>query len=928
MGSFSSKTGVNCNLRVDWTQTKNTTANTSSITVTVYMVHNSLYMSGVPMNINCMGQTKAVKTPSINKTGSGFTTQIGTATFTVNHNSDGTKSGVISAVIPNFGVTYAGVYLANISASANVTLDSIPRASTFSASATSVYAGEQITFYITKASESFTHKMRYSLPHTNGGTGKSGTLTISETPYKWTVPSNFIDVITIGDKQTLTLTLETYNGSTKVGEKPLTVEVKVPTNVVPSISKVTTSATSDNATVKGWGIYLKGYSKAVCAITASAPNNATITKYRVGNKTATSNSITTDVLTNLSNTFEVEVTDSRGRTAKTSVTVNAQDYSEPYLKNISCYRSNSSGVKDDTGTYLYMIATSAFASCGGKNKATITYSVERVSNGASAGSGTLTSGTASKPNILNAAYMYRATITVTDSIGGSNSYTYDIKTKNISFNLYPSAKGGAAFGKYAEYEETLDIKDWQILSSKLSTNYVTASNGAAIINSTAEAGKYVALARLHSNNGYMIPAVNGGSFEVSYVQSNTDGNVHKYRAILLNESGNASFPMNVNAGNVFTAGASSNTAAKYFRVVNQKGSGQFVVDANGKIGIQNVNTTNWIIVSDAEGKEITIGSTDMNISVASTIKSSLNTGTYLKGNQGVAIINSSSTGTYTILAKLNSTNGYFTDGVHGAQRVFMYTSKETVEKETNGYTKRVVLLNESGNSEFPGTVSMAGAKISGSLTLTKTTDASGTADNGPALIVGGERTAAHLEFDSNEIMAKASGTTVAPLYLNSDGGDIYLGGNGIVNAIVNGTIKATDFIDKDTGRSIAPIFEGTNANGCVRFPSIKLQICWMKYTAASTGVAIATAWGSLYTGAHRTLPNWYKAFNAQPVIFRQGVCYQNASSAAGVITATLGDGSTSSPGNAEVIRGTKIEPTGSSAYYGEYYYAIAIGTYA
>lgn len=62
----------------------------------------------------------------------------------------------------------------------------------------------------------------------------------------------------------------------------------------------------------------------------------------------------------------------------------------------------------------------------------------------------------------------------------------------------------------------------------------------------------------------------------------------------------------------------------------------------------------------------------------------------------------------------------------------------------------------------------------GTLYLTRTQDLSGTANNKPALIVGGTDTSAHLEFDSDEIHAKANGTTVANLYLNNDGGTVYL----------------------------------------------------------------------------------------------------------------------------------------------------------
>ena len=71
------------------------------------------------------------------------------------------------------------------------------------------------------------------------------------------------------------------------------------------------------------------------------------------------------------------------------------------------------------------------------------------------------------------------------------------------------------------------------------------------------------------------------------------------------------------------------------------------------------------------------------------------------------------------------------------------------------------------------------AIFSGTVTLSKTTDASGTADNGPALIVGGTRTTAHMEMDSNEIQAKSDGTTPAILNLNTNGGLVAVGSGGL-----------------------------------------------------------------------------------------------------------------------------------------------------
>ena len=79
----------------------------------------------------------------------------------------------------------------------------------------------------------------------------------------------------------------------------------------------------------------------------------------------------------------------------------------------------------------------------------------------------------------------------------------------------------------------------------------------------------------------------------------------------------------------------------------------------------------------------------------------------------------------------------------------------------------------------PTNVSIPGGTVSGTMVFSKTTDASGTANNSPALIVGGTAMEAHLEFDANEIMAKGSGTTTAALYINQDGGTVYIGSGGL-----------------------------------------------------------------------------------------------------------------------------------------------------
>lgn len=98
-----------------------------------------------------------------------------------------------------------------------------------------------------------------------------------------------------------------------------------------------------------------------------------------------------------------------------------------------------------------------------------------------------------------------------------------------------------------------------------------------------------------------------------------------------------------------------------------------------------------------------------------TITTSKTTNTYLAGNQGSAIINSTAAaGNYTMLAKMNSTNGFFTHGSYQGSYLLQYTTKNVVNASTNNVTKSVTLLNESGNSSFPGTISANSFSVSSS----------------------------------------------------------------------------------------------------------------------------------------------------------------------------------------------------------------------
>lgn len=89
--------------------------------------------------------------------------------------------------------------------------------------------------------------------------------------------------------------------------------------------------------------------------------------------------------------------------------------------------------------------------------------------------------------------------------------------------------------------------------------------------------------------------------------------------------------------------------------------------------------------------------------------SSLSTGTYLAGSQGKAIINSmSGSGAYTTIFKTNSTNGRFTMSNYQTNLLVGYQTNSSVSAGTNALTKQITLLNESGNTTFPGLVTCTG----------------------------------------------------------------------------------------------------------------------------------------------------------------------------------------------------------------------------
>lgn len=156
------------------------------------------------------------------------------------------------------------------------------------------------------------------------------------------------------------------------------------------------------------------------------------------------------------------------------------------------------------------------------------------------------------------------------------------------------------------------------------------------------------------------------------------------------------------------------------------------------------------------------------------------------------------------------------DGTWGTPANTTYTfatgdSNGQIKVTPSGGSAQNIDVKGLGSNAYTSTsfLPLAGGTVTGTLILSRTQDASGTADNKPALIIGGTDSQAHIEIDSNEVMAKASGTTTAALYINSDGGLVYANGLLVArctSAPTSGQVMVSDGTEgkiKSSGYSIA-----------------------------------------------------------------------------------------------------------------------------
>ena len=541
-GSTSSYITFKCT----WSSVANTSANTSTVTVTVTASKSSSSTANTYGNQNTsvtVGSASASNSGSFTLAPS-KTVTLFSKSFTVAHNSDGTKSVKISVNVGG-NIIYAN-------GSSTVTLDKIPRYATVSQS---LSAKTETSATIAWTSDSTVDYIWYST--NNGSTwsginvsdGTKGSYTISglsaNTTYQiktrvrrkdsqLTTDSSAMSVttyaypyansmpnFTIGDKFTIGLynplgrsvtvnilgadnsqisndttsgtSITGYNGSVVVGRlydsipnsKSGTYKVKVTYNT--QISTKTGGTYSVNANVCAPSIGAVSYqdtnsqtialtennqdivrNKSTVRYTASgltALNGATVSScsvtvngqtinLNVSGSSASGGNAVIDSGTDVEAVFTV--TDSRGLTGIKKVTISMIDWSVPSAI-VTLER------QDNFYTASNLTVDANFSSINGNNQITITYQATKEGDSSASVSGTLQDNVTSVVQLDNS-YAWSVVITLSDSLGGTTTYTAYI-SRGMPIIYFDRLKSSVGINCFPQDEESLEVDGINILDA-------------------------------------------------------------------------------------------------------------------------------------------------------------------------------------------------------------------------------------------------------------------------------------------------------------------------------------------------------------------------------------------------------------------------------------------------------------------------------
>ena len=499
MATSSAMSTTNDKIKYTITITQNSqsvTNNTSNVTVSVRVYRTNTgyttYGTGtVYCTINGTQYTEAI-TSDDKITSSGIT--LFSKTLNIAHNADGTKTLATSARITHD-------QFSSSSQSYSQALTTIPRATTPTLSATSVNMGASVTINMARASSSFDHTLTYSFGGASGTIGSD-----LATSKAWEVPLSLASQIPNGTSGTCTITCKTYNGSTLIGTKTVSLTLKVPSSVVPSISALTVSEGVSGLSTQ-FGGYVQNKSKAKVAITATGAYSSTISSYKttVAGKSYSGNSFTSGVLTSSGTvTIATTVTDSRGRTASKETTITVQAYTAPKISKFTSART-------DAGVSVTMNFSVTSLNSKNTKSYSVDYKLKTSDTWTNLTSGSVYSYNATQTfaNTFSTESSYDLRLVVTDYFGTSSQATAyaEIATAFTLLDFNSSGKG-IAFGKVSEAENQMEVDmDMSIYRNIFMGGAKRANDEKNMYFQTTEDATNVHNCKLYGGNGESVTSI-------------------------------------------------------------------------------------------------------------------------------------------------------------------------------------------------------------------------------------------------------------------------------------------------------------------------------------------------------------------------------------------------------------------------------------
>ena len=327
--------------KVEWSATQDYVANTSYIKAKSYLRSTSASTTTQSSMWSSKINNSQVWSGSGRVGSSWF--GMGQRSWTVNHNNDGTCRTNIKAEVTN-GIQYHDIYVIKRAyASADIELNTIPRAANFTLSKDSVYFGEEAVMTINKLGGNFDYQPQYRFGDISFWDGYV-------TDRWYLTPSrddmNQIPNSTVG---TATVILHTKKGDQVIGSQSKSLTLKVPDDVVPTIGDLKIEG---RRLLKDYFVAGKSSFRAEI-VNASGVYGSKISSYNLSGAGLNSNSQSASSGELSEGTYQIKakVTDSRGRSATKTKEIVVHSYYPPTLQ-ANVYRCNSDGSSNDEGIYV------------------------------------------------------------------------------------------------------------------------------------------------------------------------------------------------------------------------------------------------------------------------------------------------------------------------------------------------------------------------------------------------------------------------------------------------------------------------------------------------------------------------------------------------------------------------------------------------